>query len=573
VPGRASSLLADAIAACRGGFAALALFTFGINLLMLTAPLYMMQVFDRVLLSRSAETLILLTLIAFLALLVMGGLDAVRGFLMVRISDWLDRCLAGVLLADSIAAPLRGGGEASVQSLRDLSTYRTFLTGPAMFPILDAPWSPIFIGVIFLLHPMLGWVSLFGAALLFILAVANERATATLLQKSSAASMTAMRQAETAARNADVIEAMGMMPNLLRRWGGQHNAGLDLQARASYRSGSITASSKVIRLMLQVGIMGVGAWLVTQQELFPGGMIAASILMGRALAPVEQAIGSWRSAIAARNAYRRIKKQLEQAPLPDAAMRLPPPEGRLSIENVAYAYPGAEHPVLRNVTFQLEPGEVLGLIGPSAAGKSTLAQLLVGNVRPAVEHVRLDGADMAKWQPEDKGRYIGYLPQDVELFSGRVRDNIARMTDDDSPAVVEAARLAGVHEMILRMPGGYETEIGLGGAALSGGERQRVALARAVYGTPRFVVLDEPNASLDAEGERALLVAMDALKKLGVTMVVIAHRPSILRHVDKILVLRNGGVSLFGPRDEVIPKVSGSEPTERMAGTVQPGQA
>ena len=565
-------LLSEALASCRGGAGALLLFSGGINLLMLTAPLYMIQVFDRVLQSRSEETLVLLSVMAFIAVATMGALDAVRSNIMIRVSNWLDRRLAGPLLSSSIAGQLREGRTATAQGLRDLSTVRSFLTGPAVFPILDAPWTPIFVAVIFILHPVLGWVALGGALVLFSLALLNERATNRLLQEAGGASIRALQQAEAAVRNASVIEAMGMMPDLVRRWQDQNREAIDRQSRASVRAGSITATSKFIRMGLQIGIMGAGAWLVIQGELMPGAMIAASILMGRALAPVEQAIGSWKQAVAARASYRRMKQQLADLPSRGDALALPRPEGRLSVENVSYVYPGAEKPVLRNVTFHLEPGESLGLIGPSAAGKSTLAELLVGNVRPAAGHVRLDGADLARWDPQDKGAHLGYLPQDVELFSGRVRDNIARMAEGDAQQVIEAAQLAGVHEMVLRFPAGYETPIGPGGAALSGGERQRVGLARAVYGIPRFVVLDEPNASLDAEGEKVLLSSMETLRQLNVTLVVIAHRPSILRHVDKILVLREGTVSLFGPRDEIIPKVSGPEPTKTASAGVVAGQ-
>ena len=550
-------LLKDTLGACRGGFAAVTVFSLCINLLMLAAPLYMLQLFDRVLTSRSTDTLIMLTIVVGGAILALAALEAVRSHTMVRMSGWLDPQLSGAILSGSVVNTLRRSGDPSVQGLRDLQTFRTFATGPAIFPLLDAPWTPIFIVVIFLLHPVLGWVALGGAAFLFSLALANEFATRNPLARSGRASIKSLHDAEAAVRNADVIEAMGMLPNLIRRWHRKNAEMLSLQTLASHRSGGITAFSKFIRLSLQIGILGTGAWLVLLGETTAGAMIAASILMSRALAPVEQAIGSWKSAIAARGAYQRVKRLLGETPIRGKAMPLPAPRGLLSVEGVAFVYPGASEPVLRGISFGLEPGEALGLIGPSAVGKTTLARLLVGNLAPRVGHVRLDEADVAEWEPEDLGPHIGYLPQDVELFSGTVRDNIARMGEGDADAVIAAAQLAGVHEIALGLPQGYETEIGVDGAVLSGGQRQRIAFARAVYGEPKFIVLDEPNASLDHAGEEALLGAIGKLKERGVTLVVIAHRPSILRFVDKILVLRNGTVDVFGPRDEVIPNVTG----------------
>lgn len=530
-----------------------------INLLMLAAPLYMMQLYDRVLSSRNIDTLVLLTIMAGAAILTMSLLDMIRGQAMVRLGSWIDRKVSPDLLTASIAQTLRRGETPSVQGLRDLGTFRTFLTGPAMFPIMDAPWTPIFLAVIFMLHPILGWVATGGAVVLFVLAITNEVSTRKLLQMSGGASILALQQAEAAARNADVIEAMGMMPALVRRWHERNSQHVTLQAQASHRSGAIGATSKFVRLLLQIGILGTGAYLAIQTEISPGAMIAASIIMGRALAPVEQAIGSWRSGIAARNAYGRIKTQLEEEPPRGERMRLPEPKGALDVEAVSYVHPSAEEPVLRNVSFNLEPGEALGLIGPTAAGKTTLARLLVGNILPRAGHIRIDGADVGVWESEDRGKHVGYLPQDVELFAGTVRENIARMGEGSPEAIVAAARMAGVHELILGLPKGYDTEIGEGGAALSGGQRQRIALARTVFGSPRFVVLDEPNASLDHEGEAALLQALKDLKEQNVTVIVIAHRPTILQHVDKILVLRDGQVQHFGAPADVVPKVTGQQ--------------
>ena len=549
-------LLKRTLVACRGGFVAVGLFSFAINLLLLTIPLYMLQLFDRVLTSRSEDTLMALSIAAAGAILTLAALEAVRSFVMVRLSNWLDTRLGGEILGSSVIDGLARGGPASVQGLRDLQTFRGFLTGAAIFPFLDAPWTPIFIAVIFLFHPLLGWLSIGGATLLFALALLNEVATRDLLMLSGGASIKSLREAEAAVRNADVIEAMGMMPNVARRWSRENATMLALQARASQRSGGITAASRFVRLVLQIAMLGVGAWLVIHDEITPGAMIAGSILLGRALAPVEQAIGSWKSAVAARGAYQRMKSQLDAAMPRAESMPLPAPAGRLTVEGLAYAYPGASEPVLRGIDFTLEPGEALGLIGPTAVGKTTLARLAVGNLRPVAGHVRLDKADVAQWDPVDLGPHIGYLPQDVELFGGTVRENIARMGEGEADAVIAAARLTGVHDIILGLPEAYETDIGEGGAVLSGGQRQRIALARAVFGGPRFVVLDEPNANLDHDGETALLATVVALKRQGVTMIIIAHRPSILQHVDKILVLRGGTMQMFGARDEVLAKLA-----------------
>jgi len=568
-------MLRAALGRCRSGFVAAGVFSLCINMLMLAAPLYMLQLFDRVITSRSTDTLVMLTLITVGALVVMALLDGARNVVLVRLSSWLDRRLGDALLTDGIAGAAGRNQDPGVQGLRDMSTFRSFLASPALFAILDMPWSPIFIAVIFLMHPVLGIVALIGAVVLFAIALANDFATRKPLRESSEASIQALQQAEAASRNADVIQAMGMMPEMVRRWHEHNDQSLDRQAVASIRSGGLTAMSKFVRLSLQIGMLASGATLVLAEEITPGVMIAASILMGRSLAPVEQAIGSWRNAVGARNAYRRIKQRFATMPPTEEPMQLPRPTGVINVEGVTYLHEGATEPVLRNVSFTLAAGETLGLIGPSASGKTTLARLLMGNLVPRAGHVRLDGADIGAWAPSDRGKYVGYLPQDVELFGGTVRTNIARMGVGDPDEVVEAARLAGVHDMILRLPEGYETEIGQAGAQLSGGERQRIALARAIFANPCFVVLDEPNASLDRAGEDALVQAISRLKEKGATVVIIAHRPSILRHVDKILVLRDGVVQNFGPRNEVVPHVvgpgAGTEPSA--APDVQVGKA
>jgi PrtD family type I secretion system ABC transporter len=541
---------------CVGGFAAVVALSLALNLLMLTAPLYMLQVFDRVISGHSTSTLIYLTLIAGLAFMAFWGLDMIRRSTMVALGGWLERRVGGDALGASLAMAL-GRRDATVQGVRDLGTVRSFLTGPSVIPMLDAPWTPLFLVILFLLHPLIGVFGTAGAVVLFAFALANEFMTRTPTMRAAQVQARALDEAHAATRNADVIHAMGMSPNLVARWNTTMSAALGEQSRAGNLSGIISSTSKFIRQALQVGIMAVGAWLVLGNELSPGGMIAGSILMARALAPVEQSIEAWRTAIMARAAYRRVTRLLDIAAPPAEAAPLPAPTGALSVEGVSYAHPGEKDPMLRNIAFKLAAGESLGLIGPTAVGKTTLARLLVGNLAPKLGHVRLDGVDIARWDPRDRGKYVGYLPQDVELFSGSVRDNISRLGEADPEAVYAAAGIAGVHEDILKLPNAYDTEIGVAGLALSGGQRQKIALARAVFGGPKLIVLDEPNSNLDMIGESALIGTLQHLKSLGTTVVIIAHRPGVLRTVDKILVLNNGTVEMMGPRDEVFARVAG----------------
>lgn len=556
---KGNALLQETLGKCKKIFIVIALFGLCINLLLLTAPLYMMQVFDRVITSRNTDTLIMLMIIASIALLTMAVLEAVRTYVLVRLSSWLDKRLGGSALTASIFATLKRGEDPNVQGLRDLATFRSFLTGPGVFPILDAPFAPIFLGLMFLLHPLLGGMALAGAGILFSLALLNEMVTRKSLGLASQHSIAAMSHAEAAARNADVIEAMGMMPNLIAKWNKENEGALALQARASDLGGMVSSLSKFFRMSLQIGVSSAGAWLVINGDMSAGSMIAGSMIMGRALAPVEQAIGTWRGFIGARAAYGRLKAKIGSAEFDGQSMPLPRPKGTIEVENISYVHPGQSEPVLRNVSFKLNAGEIVGLIGPTAAGKSTLARILVGNINPRSGHARLDNMDVSEWPATDRGQYIGYLPQDIELFSGTVRENISRMGEGDPDKVIEAAQKAGVHEMILRMEKGYETQIGDGGAALSGGQRQRIALARAIYGNPCLLVLDEPNANLDSDGEAALMQAMDLLSDQGMTIVVVAHRPNILRYADKIVVLRNGMVDDFGYRDDILAKLQGSQ--------------
>ncbi len=554
---RARSEVSEAIAASRGALLMTGFFSFFINLLMLVSPLYMLQIYDRVLTSRSESTLVALTVLAGGMLLVMGMLDLIRSRVLVRVGAGIDARLNPRVFSAVFEQSLRGYRGERSKPLRDLDGVRQFLTGPGPFAFFDAPWMPVYLGVIFLLHPLLGFVALAGAVVLFTIALLNEMLTRKPMQQANAEAMAAYGFAEASLRNAEVLEAMGMLGNVRQRWLAKHSDGMAFQGLASDRAGALTAWSKAIRMFLQVAVLGAGAALAIQQIITPGAMIAASIIMGRALAPVEQAIGQWRSFLAARASYRRLKVLLQETPEGVPQHELPKPKGRLSIEKVVAIPPGASKPVLKGLSFSLEPGEALGVIGPTASGKSTLARLLVGVWSPRSGAVRLDGAEIQNWNRADLGPYIGYLPQDIELFSGTVADNIARLSDSPDPEqVVLAARRAGVHEMILQLEQGYNTEIGDNGSILSGGQRQRVGLARALYGDPALVVLDEPNANLDAAGDQALTEAILDLKKRQATVVVMAHRPSAIVAVDKLLLIRDGVAEAFGPKEEVLAKMT-----------------
>ena len=549
----------DAMRETRRGLLLVAVLSLFLNLPALTSPLYMFQVFDRVLASGRVETLVALTLVAAFALACLGALEVIRAHVLGRISLWLDRALARAVLEASVGETL-AGRPIGAQAMGDLAQLRGFINSQAIFPIFDAPWTPLFVAVIWLLHPWLGALALVSAALLFGLALANELMTRAPLVGAGEAWLAGQRGYETALRNAEVVQAMGMLPALLARWQGDRERVLRCQREAGDRTGWIYGISKFVRLLVQVAILGLGAYLVLEGDLTGGGMIASSILLGRALAPVEQAIGAWKSLVAARDGRDRLRRLFQRQPPAAAAMELPVPEGHISVDQLSFKAADGR-PILKDVSWELAAGEVMAVVGPSASGKSTLCRLLTGVWPPDDGHVRLDGAEVHHWDRVEFGRHVGYLPQDVELFAGSVRDNIARMTDAPDEAVIAAARLAGVHEMILRLPDGYGTEVGAQGATLSGGQRQCIGLARAMFGAPRVVVLDEPSASLDQVGESAVLDAIGRLKARGCTVILVVHRPRLLTHVDKVLVMSEGAGVLFGARDQILARimVRGSE--------------
>jgi PrtD family type I secretion system ABC transporter len=546
------SELNSAVRSCISAFGACTVFSFVINLLMLASPIYMLQVYDRILTTGHVETLIMLTLIVAIALAVMCVLDTLRTVVTIRIGFWLSNRLGPVFLACGVRGRLKGNAYGA-QSFQDISQIQNFIATQGLTAFLDFPWVPLFVALIWMLHPLLGVVAVSSAVVLFVLSVANELATRKVSESANKAQIEAIRLADAAIRNAEVVHAMGMLSVMTGRWATLNRAVIDGLRRGGEVGGAVVAITKFVRFFVQVAILGVGAWLVIQSELTAGGMIAASILLGRALAPVEIAMGAWRNFMGARFAYRRLKTAITEYPPPPERTRLPTPVGRLVVDQVTFVAANTNTLILSKVSFSVEPGEVLAIIGPSGAGKSTMCRLLVGLATPNVGEVRLDGSQVHHWDPAQLGDYIGYLPQDVELFTGTVRDNIARMnmnvTDEK---ILNAAVLAHAHEMIQNLPQGYDTEIGDQGVRLSGGQRQRVGLARAIFGTPQLIVLDEPNSNLDQAGESALSEAIFSLKKRGAALVIVGHRPSTLTQADKILVLKEGFVAMYGPRDDVL---------------------
>ena len=555
--------LGRAMVAVRNTLAWVAFFSFFVNLLALTSSVYMLQVYDRVLASQSRATLVGLTVFAVACLVTMAGLEVVRSRLLVRLGARLDAQLSGLLFNKTL-----DGGH-SGQSLRDLEALRNFSTGSVMLSLLDAPWMPVYIALIYFLHPWLGHVALLGGVLLFALALWNERVTRVPLAEAGVEMAAGARFAELAARNAEAVRAMGMLPALSRIWRQRHDYGIGLQGLASDKAAYVAAWAKSARLLLQIGILGIGALLVIRGETTAGVMIAASIIMGRGLAPLESAISGWRAFLMSRESYGRLAEELGTAAAAQDTMALPAPKGQLAFEGVSAGPPQARRLTVQGLTFNLAAGCCLGVTGPSAAGKSTLARLAVGVWPASAGAVRLDGAVLANWPREQVGPHIGYLPQDIELFPGSVAANIARLADVDSEKVVEAAQLAGAHAMILTLPEGYDTVIGPAGANLSGGQRQRIGLARAFYGMPALIVLDEPTSHLDAEGEAAVRQAMEEIKRRKRTLIVIAHRPALLGGTDQLLVLVNGQIAKLGATAELMPQIT--RPVQGVGGA--PGAA
>jgi len=552
--------LQAALKACKSSFVSVGVFSFFVNALMLVPTFYMIQISGRVVPSSSSSTLIMLTLILTVLMITMGALEWVRSRMMVRISNRLDVLLSRDVYRASFKRALHSGGmDATAQSLNDLTSLRQFLTGPGLFAFFDAPWFPIYTAVMFMFHPWFGWMTVGCGVVLVVLAFMNHRFTTQALADANLQSVKSNVATAKNLRNAEVIESMGMLETLMNRWAVRQRRILLLQSNASDKGGAVTSISKTFRMWSQSIMLAMGAYLVIIHEINPGLLMAGSILLGRALAPIDQMIGSWKGFVGAKVQYGRLNEVLDKLNAEPERMPLPAPQGHIQVENLVVAPPGAKAPVIRNISFVAPAGAIVGIVGPSAAGKSTLVRALMGIWPPQHGVVRLDGADISTWDKHELGPYVGYLPQDIELFEGTISDNIARFEKVDAEKVVLAAQTAGVHEMILMLPDGYDTIIGSDGVNLSGGQRQRVGLARALYGSPKLIVLDEPNSNLDEVGERALGVALQKVKENGSTVFIVSHRPNILSRLDHILVMSAGTISMYGPRDKVIAELAAQQ--------------
>jgi len=546
-----------ALTACLPSFTGVAVFSAVVNVLALTGSIYMLQVYDRVLSSRSVPTLIGLSLIVLAAYALQGGLDSIRAKMLSRIGARFDEFLSRRVFDLVATMPLKGARPSeSLQPIRDLDTIRGFLSGMGPTALFDMPFMPLFLLGCFLIHPWLGWMSTVGGIVIVALTLlidSKSKAPSQEVAKSGAERHTL---AESSRRNAEVIRALGMLGHLGKRYGDVHTKHVDDGLAASEAASGIGAFAKVFRMILQSGILGLGAYLVIQGEMSGGAMIAASIMMGRALAPIEIAMANWKGFVASRQGYRRLEHILSLVPAQESRMPLPAPKERVTVSDLFVGAPGSNSPIVSAASFELKAGQGLGLIGPSGSGKSSLARALVG-VWPSLRgEIRLDGAALDQWASDNLGRHIGYLPQDVELFDGTVAENISRFDPEAKPQdIVAAAQISGAHDLILGLPEGYDTRIGEGGMALSGGQRQRVALARALFGNPFLVVLDEPNASLDGAGDEALNKAILSVRQRGGIVAVITHRPAALAHVDVVAIVEDGRIKAIGPRDEVLQSV------------------
>ena len=538
---------------CRFYFTYAFFFSMFVNILQLTFPIYMLQVYDKVLTSYNMSTLVVITIAALICLVVLACLEWLRSRLLVRAGIEFDKVLSGPVLRENLKNATSPDGSAKAGSLRDVQALRNFLGGNAVFAFFDTPWMPFYFLIIFILHPLLGLVAAVGGVIVFILGILTDRMTRKKLETATALNAHAGNFVGAAMRNASIVNSMGMTNAITERWEHINKTVIELQTRASHNAGLLHAISKSLRVGLQVFIYAAGAFLAITHASTAGAMIAASIIMGRALAPIDQAMATYRQSLETLAAYKRLKVMLDTPPSPPP-MELPPPTGNISMEGVFFAVQGRT--IINGVNFYLPAGQSLALIGPSAAGKSTLCKLLLGIWTPSLGKVRIDGAELRSWDMEKLGPHVGYLPQDVELFSGTIAENIGRMGKVEPSKVLRAAQMAGVHNLVLHLPKGYDTQIGEHGAMLSGGQRQRIGLARALYGMPKVVILDEPNSNLDEEGERSLLQALLNLKQMNSTVVLVTHKPSVLSIMDNIMVMQDGSIAMMGPRQEILEKLA-----------------
>ena len=539
----------------RSGFAFAGLFSGAINLLYLSSPLYLMQIYNRVLVSENVTTLLLLTLILLIALVTMGFLDAMRAQVLVRSGMRLDGALSTRVFGALISKSARQGYSKGARQLQKLDQFRTFITGPGVHFAFDLPWIPVYLIILFFIDPLLGVLATGGAAALFGLAMLNEKLTRPSLAASEHAANQAFGFSENILRHSDVVVAMGMRPSIEKHWSRDRDRMMVTQAIASDRNAVVSAGIRFARLLLQALMLGTGAWLVIQGQILPATIFASSIILGRALVPVEQGVGTWKQFNEAREGYREVKALLADVPAETDRTIVPAASNTLAASDVSFALPNRSKPILTDVNFEITPGEAIGIVGPSGSGKSTLARLLIGAIAPADGRLRYGGLDYDKWDRTELGRQIGYLPQDVGLFGGTVRENIARFGDAAIEEIIAAARAAGIHDMIMDLPKHYDTPLGPGGVGLSGGQRQRLGLARALLGQPRLLVLDEPNANLDDRGEAGLADALAELKAQGTTILLITHRMNVLEVADRLFFVRDGKLEAQGKPDAVLEHI------------------
>ena len=526
--------LSEIVKSYKKGFMAVVVFSFFINLLMLAVPIYLLQIYDKIIPNRSSDTLYFLSIAVVVALITLVILELLRNTILAKLGVWFNQKLGNHLLSSSILGASKSQESANVNALKDLSKLREFTTSSAVTSLLDLPWVPVYIAILFFVHPIIGSLVLFGALVLFSIAVYNEIKTRPIIAKIEDANSQSIDAASACVRNADAIEAMGMRKQVVQRWEDSQQEALNSQYQIDKSRAKTISLVKLIRLLLQITVIGTAALLILRAELTPGATIAIILLMRSAISPLERSIGTWKSVLKARNAYDKINQHLMSSPTLNHTHEMPSPSGVLKVDNIRYRYPKAKKSLFHGIKFQVNPGEAVALIGPTAAGKSSLSRIIVGITKPSSGVVSIGGNEISLWDSDALGEHVGYLPQTIDLFSGTVRENIARMQEGDLDRVISAAKLVGIHEVIMSFPSGYGTEIGEGGAYLSGGQRQRLALARAVYGEPKYVVLDEPDSHLDVEGKVALARVIQKLKVSNAVVIVITHHQSLHHFVDKI---------------------------------------
>ena len=556
--------LEKALKRIRSSFVAIGVYSFFLNILMLSSTIYMLAVYDIVMPAKSLDTLFVVTLVILVFFVGMALLEYVRSRIMVHISNKLDASLNKRIFDATFDLAAKNPGKASPAPMRDFNTIKQFLTGPAVFAFFDAPWFPIYLAIMFAFDPIYGFYGLGATIIIIILTIMNEKATKKGLEHSNSMYQKSIEHFSNSIRNVEVVEAMGMRRALFKKWMEKHFEFIQTHTEASNIAAMYTNASKTFRMMASSLMYGVGALLAINGHISPGMIIAGAVLLGRALAPISQLVATWKSFANARISYRKLNELLLQFEEHKEKLSLPAPEGKIEFQNVVVVPPLAKNPVLKGINLLINPGECVGVIGPSAAGKSTLAKTAVGVWHPINGTVRIDGAEISHYNRDELGEHIGYLPQDIELFEGTIAENIARFRSDDPQKIIEAAKLSGTHDLILQLPNGYETRVGPGGASLSGGQKQRIGLARAVYGLPKIIVLDEPNSNLDDAGEYALMMAMRILKQKGSTIIFITHRRSLLDLADKIAIVKDGLITMYGLKDEVLRVLNGGASPQKL---------